>query len=288
MSFDFASCTIERNTPNFMLPAFLITFREVIEAALIVATILGLLVKLKHFQSIKILWLATVAAAIFSLMLLVGGSVLGFKIHTLYTGRTEQIFEGTMMLTSAIFMTWAVFWLHKYFARRKLAFLRKIKTTVNEENKLSLFALVFTSVFREGFEIVLFLSTIFFSSKPASVFTGFGLGGVAALVVALSLFTATFKLSVFRLFQTTTVLLILFAAGLAARGVHEFTEAGLIPQYSQITLAFLPSSGHFAADLIKSLFGWSKYMDSLQLVVYATYLAIMRWYLFIRPRYKRT
>lgn len=265
-----------------MLPAFLITFREVIEATLIVATILGILHKLKQLKSIKTVWIATLSATVVSVLLLLLGSVTGVKIQEFYTGRTEEMIEGILMVTSALFITWAVFWLHKYFARHKLHLLQKVKNTIETESKMGLFVLVFTAVFREGFEIVLFLSTIFLSESPSMVFTGFGVGVVAALLISASFFTATLKLPVFRAFQATTVLLILFAAGLAGRGVHEFIEAGIIPEYLKVSIAFLPPQGHFMADMIKAIFGWSHTMDFLQLATYAGYIALMRWYIYER------
>lgn len=269
-----------------MLPAFLITFREVIEASLIVATILGILTKLGQREKIKTLWSATAVAAIASITFLLGGSLLGLRIQELYTGKTEKLFEGVMMITSAVFITWAVFWLHTYFGKHKLALLQKVKSTVTSEGQLALFILVFTAVFREGFEIVLFLSTIYLSTSPLSVFTGFGTGTALGLAVALSIFTATLKLPVYQAFQASTVLLILFAAGLAGRGMHEFGEAGLIPEFANVTLAFLPPAGHFVGDTLGAIFGWSRSMDSLQLVIYAAYIACMRYLLYIRPLHR--
>lgn len=266
-----------------MLPAFLITFREVIEATLIVATILGILVKLKQQKSIKTVWWATGAATLLSIVLLGAGSLTGLKIQELYTtGKTGKMIEGVLMLTSAVFITWAVFWLHRYFARYKLTLLQKVKQTIAQEKQKGLFVLVFTAVFREGFEIVLFLSTIYLSTNPQAVFAGFGWGTLAALIVSASFFTATLKLPVYRAFQATTVLLVLFAAGLAGRGVHEFIEAGLIPEYLKITFVFFPSSGHVAADMLKAIFGWSHTMDFLQVAVYGGYVFLMRWYLYGR------
>lgn len=268
-----------------MLPAFLITFREVIEASLIVATILGILVKLKVRRGIKTVWWATASAALVSVVLLGIGTLTGLKIQELYTGRTEKIFEGLTMLVSAVFISWAIFWLHRYFSRYKLALLQRVKQTIAEEKQRGLFMLVFTAVFREGFEIVLFLSTIYLSTNPKAVFTGFGLGTIGALLVSFSFFTATLRLPVYRAFQATTVLLILFAAGLAGRGVHEFTEAGLLPELSQVTITFLPQANHIVGDLIKAIFGWSHRMDQLQLVTYASYIAFMRWYLYSKKYY---
>lgn len=267
-----------------MLPAFLITLREVIEASLIVATIIGILIKLKEYKSLKTVWIGTIAAGLASFLLLIIGSLLGVKIQELYTGKTEELFEGIMMTLSAVFITWAVFFLHKYFAQYKVRLLQKVKATIAQNQERGLFFLAFTAVFREGFEIVLFLSTIYLSEKPGAVLGGFGLGLAGGLVISLLFVTATLRLPVYRAFQMTTVLLILFAAGLLGRGMHEFTEAGLLPEMSKVTLTFIPPKGHLTGDLIKTIFGWSQKMDYIQLVAYASYIALMRWYVYGRKK----
>src|SRR3989344_3176225 len=94
-----------------MIPSFLITFREVIEASLIVATIAGILVKLNQKKQLKTVWLATGAAALLSVMLLVFGTILGIKVQEVFELH-EALIEGTLMVTTAIFITWAVFFLH--------------------------------------------------------------------------------------------------------------------------------------------------------------------------------
>lgn len=265
-----------------MLPAFLITFREVIEASLIVATVLGILVKLKQFNGIKTVWYATALATILSVLLLAVGSLFGLKIQELYTGKIEEFIEGIFMITSAVFITWAVFFLHTYFSTYKVHLLKKIKETVEKQEQKGLFVLVFTAVFREGFEIVLFLSTIYFSSNPQEIFSGF-LGGLAGgLFVSFALFGATLKLPVYYAFKTTTILLILFAAGLLARGIHEFAEAGVLSEIGTFTIPLLPQKGTFAGDMIKAVFGVTHQMDLVQLTLYASYIVFMCWYVFFR------
>lgn len=265
-----------------MLPAFLITFREVIEASLIVATILGILVRLKQTKGVKTVWLATGAAALLSIVLLGLGSLLGLKVQEMYSGKTEEFIEGILMMTSAVFITWAVFFLHKYFSHYKTRLLTKIKATVEQEEQKGLFVLVFTAVFREGFEIVLFLSTIYFSSNPQSVFTGFATGVIGALLVSFGLFTATLRLPVFYAFRATSILLILFAAGLLARGAHEFAEVGLLPEIGKMTFAFIPPKASFTGDMLKAVFGITQKMDMIQLSLYAGYTAFMSWWVFWR------
>lgn len=270
-----------------MLPSFLITFREVIEASLVVATILGILAKLNQKKGIRTVWYATGLAAVVSILLLGVGSLLGIKMQEVYTGRIEEMIEGIFMTTSAIFITWAVFFLHKYFSRYKVHLLKKIQETVAQEEQKGLFILVFTAVLREGFEIVLFLSTVYFSSNPQSIFTGFVGGTLAGLLVSLALFGATLRMPVYAAFRATSALLILFAAGLLARGVHEFAEAGIVPELNKITLHIIPAGGTVAGDMIKAVFGISRGMDPLQITLYSAYVAFMTWYVFFRQKGER-
>ena len=259
-----------------MLPSFLISLREVIEASLIVATILGVLVKLKQIKAIKTVWLATGVAAVLSILLLGIGSLIGLKVNELFESH-EPYIEGSLMVISAIFITWAVFFLHNYFAQYKTRLLQKIKKKIEQEEQRGLFVLVFTAVFREGFEIVLFLSTVYFSSDPASIFTGFLGGTLVALMIAFVLFTATIKLPVFYAFRVTSILLILFAAGLLARGVHEFAEVGMLPEIGRMTFAFIPPKTTFTGDLLKAVFGITQKMDLIQISIYSLYVISMSW-----------
>lgn len=266
-----------------MLPAFLITFREVIEASLIVATILGILTKVNQAKGIRTVWFATTCAALTSILLLVAGSVFGFQVQKIYTGKVEELIEGILMVTSAVFITWAVFFLHKYFSRYKVKLLQKVQAKVEQEEQKGLFVLAFTAVFREGIEIVLFLTTIYFSSSPQQVFTGFSAGLVGGLLVSLALFGATLRLPVYYAFRVTSGLLILFAAGLLARGVHEFAEAGMIPEFSRISLPLLPHNS-FYADMMTAVFGVTKRMDMLQISLYVLYTSVMVWYVYVRDK----
>ena len=92
-----------------MFASFLITLREVIEASLIVATILGILTKLHQKKGVRTVWVATSAAAGVSIAILGAASVFGVKIQEVYSGKIEEFIEGILMATSAVFITWAVF-----------------------------------------------------------------------------------------------------------------------------------------------------------------------------------
>ena len=268
-----------------MLAALLITLREVIEASLIVATILGILTKLGHTKSMKTVWLATGAAFAASICILLAGSLLGLKIQELYTGKTEAAIEGVFLVLSAAFITWAVFFLHTYFARKKVLLLQKVKATLETQEQEGIFLLVFSAVFREGLEIVLFLSTMYLSSKPLPILGGFTLGLLLGLTVSFSLFSATLRMPVFHAFRATSGLLILFAAGMLARGIGEFMEVGTlswIARLPSVSFAFLPMDSSFFGHMIETIFGITRSMHATQLVAYLSYISLMTWWVFFR------
>ena len=203
-------------------------------------------------------------------------------MQELYTGSTEELIEGILMIVSALFITWAVFFLHKYFGKYKVELLQKVKNTIERKEHNGLFLLVFTAVLREGFEIVLFLSTVYFAANPTQILTGFAGGMVVGLLVSLAFFSATLKMPVYYAFRVTSMLLILFAAGLLARGVHEFAEVGFIPEIGHMIFAFIPAKGTVAGDIIKSMFGITQKMDYIQASLYTIYTLGMTWYVFFR------
>lgn len=271
-----------------MFASFLITFREVLEASLIVATILGILVRIGEVRGIRTVWSATIFAAVASIALVFFGGFFGLKVQEIYSGRVEEIVEGVLMITTALFITWAVFFLHRYFRRQNAKLLAKVKETIEKKEERGLFALVFLSVFREGFEIVLFLSALFFAESSRSILSGFSLGGIAALLFALGFFMSARRLPIAYAVRGTNFLLILFAAGLLGRGIHEFIAAGLLPFFERLpefSLAMIPNAKtSFIGGFMKSMFGITAKMHSMQIAVYGIYVVAMVYAVFVRPR----
>lgn len=265
-----------------MIPAFLITLREVLEASLIVATIAGILVRLGKRALVRTVIVASICAMIGSMCLIGFLTLIGYQAQTLYTGAFEELIEGSLMLISAGFITWAVFFLHTHFAQYKTRLLSHLKETVEISPDQGLFVLVFTAVFREGIEIVLFLATIYFSESPGMIALGSSLGLFVGLTVAFGLVHATIRLPVYWAFRLSSILLIVFAAGLVGRGLHEFGELGLIPTFGTLSIGFLPQQTTVAGQMIHALFGVSRSMDGISCILYTAYIATMYWWVYGR------
>ncbi len=205
-----------------MFPAFIVTFREVFEAALVVAMMCGIFVRMHESRKLIYVWAGVLTAILISVALVFFGSYVGFVFQDFYSGRNEELIEGVLAIVTAVFVTWAILSLDKQFREYKLRLIQKINVEVHSKHLLGIFLIAFTSVFREGIEIILLLSTILLSTNPTEVMTGFGYGIAFGIALSLLIFTASLKLPVHRIFRVTTILLVLFSAGLLAKGVHEF------------------------------------------------------------------
>ena len=99
----------------------------------------------------------------------------------------------------------------------------KIADHLSKAQRFELFLLVFFAVLREGVETVIYLDAARYVSEGTQLY-GAILGIVAAVILGYLLFVASVKISLKKYFTVTSVLLLLFAAGLVSHGVHELQE----------------------------------------------------------------
>ncbi len=207
------------------MPAFLLAFREGLEAALILGIALSVLHRVGQRRQTQIVWLGAGLAALTSLGLGAGLYALGLG----FEGKAEEVFEGIAMLLAAGLLTWMIFWM----ARRGKFIQTEVEQGVHEAalggGRWALFSLTFVAVLREGTELALFLSAAAFTATAGTTLVGGLLGLMAAGLAGWLLFATTARLNVGAFFRVTGILLIFFAAGLVAHGIHELNEAGIIP-----------------------------------------------------------
>lgn len=206
------------------LPSFIITFRETLEAALIIGIILAFLNKTNQTQYNKHVYFGTIAAIIGSLIAAIAFNVFlgGFE------GQNEEIFEGILMITGTVLISWMILWMMQ---QRHIA--QKLETEVSKSiqshNAIAIAGIVFVSVLREGVETVIFLGALGLKEGTQISLAGGIIGVIGAVLLGYALFKHFLKIKLKTVFNTTSILLILFAAGLLAHGIHEFEEAGIIP-----------------------------------------------------------
>lgn len=255
-----------------MATSFLLALREGLEAALIIGIVLGALRKMNRLDLSPAVWRGVGVAVIASILAALGLAALGMELE----GRAEEIFEGVAMLLAAVLLTWMIFWMQRQARTLKQELEGNVRERI-KTGKQGLFWLAFLAVAREGFELVLFLFAAGMAASGASVLGGGILGLAAALFLGWMLFASTRKLSLKSFFQVSNVLLILFAAGLVAHGVHEFNEAGIIPGLIEPvwdTRAAL-STDTWLGGLLKALFGYNSTPSLTEVLAYTSYFFII-------------
>ena len=267
-----------------MFTSTLITLREGLEAALIVGIILSLLGRLGQQDRRKSVWAGVVVAVIVSLIAGLALNALGLA----FEGRGEEIFEGLIMIVAAGVLTWMIFWMQSRARTIRASLESDVHEAVSVGTGWALFSLAFVAVLREGIETALFLTATMLSTSPAQALAGGLLGLVIAIALGWLIFAVGKQLNVRVFFQVTGVVLVLFAAGLIAHGIHELQEAALFP----IAIEHIWDINHVVDEnstigqLLKALFGYNSNPSLLESIAYGTYIVVVgvvAW-LISRPR----
>ena len=200
-------------------------------------------------------------------------------------GQAEQIFEGTTMFLAVIVLTWMIFWMRTQARFLKQTLEHEVQAAVNTGTVGALFALTFLAVFREGVETALFFGASAFVADATSALIGAVIGLAGAALVGYVLYATTVRLDVRMFFNVTSVLLLFFAAGLLAYGVHEYQEAGLLPLTIEHLwdINFLLNEKSYLGEVLKALFGYNGNPSLLEVVSYLAYWVVtlfgVRWWL---------
>ncbi|MBI2649695.1 FTR1 family protein [Candidatus Woesearchaeota archaeon] len=263
-----------------MLESFLVTSRETLEASLVVGIVLAYLNKTNNQNYRKTVYYGIVFGIFASI---IAAFIFTFFANG-YEGKAEQVFEGTTMLIGAFLLTTMILWMMQQRHIAKDIEGRVEKHLMNSQplfSHIGIFVLIFVAIIREGVETVIFLNAINYASGIN--FLGGTLGIISAIVAGYLFFISTKKINLKKLFNISSILLILFAAGLVAHGVHEFEEAGVVSGI----IAPLFDINHslnekgIVGSFLKGLFGYNGNPSLLEVIAYASYLGII-FYLYKR------
>jgi high-affinity iron transporter len=253
-----------------MLPSYILSLREGLEAALIIGIVLGALRQMHRHDLGSAIWAGAGSAGLISLLTAILLTRLGLDLKD----PAEAIFEGITMLLAAAILTWMIFWMSRR-ARTMKADIESGVQRATQSGKWSLFGLAFVAVLREGVELALFLTAATFSSSAAQTILGAMLGLGTAILLGWSFFASTVRLDLRRFFQVTGFLLLLFSAGLVGRGVGEFVVAGWMPALIQHVwdLGGVISGESILGQTLGALFGYSPDPSLMQVLAYAAYVS---------------
>ncbi len=249
---------------------FIVTFRESLEAALIIGIIFSYLKKTDKRQFYQFVYYGIIFGILGSILVALGF----FHLFGGFSGISEKIFEGTTMILGAVLIVYLIIWMASKKETSKL-----IKNQVDMALKNSGFGLmflVFISVLREGVETTLFLNAVVSNQTGISQIFAFS-GVIGGLLVGYVVYLGFKGMNLKYLFGISSALLILFAAGLFAHGVHEFQEAGLIPTFFEHIwdINYIINENSLVGGFMKSLFGYNANPSLIEVFVYCTSFVLM-------------
>jgi high-affinity iron transporter len=252
-----------------MLPSFILSLREGLEAALIIGIVLGALRQMQRRNLASAVWAGTGIAVLLSLLVAILLTRLGLELKD----PGEEIFEGLTMLLAAGILTWMIFWMSQR-SRSMKAELESGVERASKTGKWSLFLLAFFAVLREGVELALFLTAATFSSSAVQTILGALLGLGTAALLGWSLFATTVRLDLRRFFQVTGFLLLLFAAGLVGRGVGELVEVGWMPALVEHVwdLGKVVNAESVLGQALAVLFGYNASPSLMEVLAYGVFI----------------
>jgi high-affinity iron transporter len=257
-----------------MLGALLIVFREVVEAGLIVGIVLA------------------VTQGVAGRNLLIGGGIavglIGAGIVAAFAGALSELLEGngqelfnaSVLILAVIMLAWHNIWMARH-GREMADEMRAVGHSVSTGTKppSALAIVVAIAVLREGSEVVLFLYGIIVSNNETgwSIALGGFLGLLAGAALSALTYAGLVQIPARRLFQVTSALIALMAAGMAAQAIAFLAQADIATALS----ARIWDTSRFVTDdsiagrVLHTLFGYTDRPTELQFLVYLATLALI-------------
>src|SRR4030081_3683207 len=205
-----------------MLAALIIVFREVFEAGLIVGIVLAVTRSVAHRNQ----WIGGgVLVGVLAACLV---AVFAGALSNLFAGMGQELFNALILAIAVVMLTWHNVWMARH-GSELAAELRAAGQAVVEGQKslLALAVVVGVAVLREGSEVVLFLYGVLAADTDTSWSVALGgfLGLALGATVCLLTYFGLLRIPARALFTTTTVLIALLAAGMAAQAAAVLEKA---------------------------------------------------------------
>ena len=258
-----------------MSGTFIIVFREMLEAGLIIGIVLA------ATQGVvgRGLWISYgIAGGVAGACLV---ALFANGIAGLFAGSGQELFNAAVLALAVSMLTWHNVWMASH-GREMARDMKAVGVAVSTgERTLSALAIVVgVAVLREGAEVVLFLYGIAAAgdSTAAQMLLG-GIAGIAAGGIAsAALYFGLLAIPTSQLFAVTSGLITLLAAGLAAQCIQYVQQAGYLRVFTKRLwdTNWLISEHSLLGQLLHTLIGYSARPTGSQLIVYlATILVIV-------------
>ncbi|OYW58673.1 MAG: iron permease [Rhizobiales bacterium 12-68-15] len=256
-----------------MLAALVIVFREVLEAGLIVGVMLAASEGIAGRG--RVISLGIAAGVLGSCLI----ALFAERIASLFDGSGQELLNATILGVAVVMLVWTVVWMASH-GKEMVTEMKAVGRDVKDGRKplAALGIVVGMAVLREGVEIVLFMYGIAVTGEsPLNVAIGFALGVLAGAVVSFILYRGLVAIPVKALFKTTTILITLLAAGLAAQSVGILQDAGFIQSLSDPLWdsSWLLADDGAVGRVLRTLVGYRAQPTGMEVAAYLATVAVI-------------
>lgn len=257
-----------------MLAAFIIVFREVMEAGLIVGIVLAATEGIRHRA--PYLWGGVLAG--------VGGACIVAAcigaLSAAFQGNGQDVFNAGILCFAVVMLGLHSVWMARH-GREMARQMREMGSAVaaGDSTLLAMAIVVAVAILREGSEVVLFLYGVAASAHlgAVAIISGSALGIAAGAAISWLLYRGLLTIPVSRLFSVTSGLIALLAAGMAGQAAALLANDGIIPAfgYQLWDTSWLLSTGSLVGKALQALVGYSDRPMGVQLAAYLATLATL-------------
>jgi high-affinity iron transporter len=251
-----------------MLPTFLLSLREGLEAALII----GIVLAASRGMATSRRWVALgVGAGIAGALVIAAGAG---AISRAFAGIGQEVLNASILFTAVLMLAWHSVWMRKHgaeIARDMRAVGHDVSAGTRPLHVLAL--VVGLAVLREGSEVVLFLYGIAAGGAGSAALLGGSLLGLAAGAGAGALmYLGLLRIPTRHLFSVTGWLIVLLAAGMASQAAGYLVQAGVLPGLVEPVWdasGWLPEHSP-VGQLLHVLTGYDEQPSAMQLIAFVT------------------
>lgn len=250
-----------------MLGSAIIVFREVLEAALIVAVVMGA----SRGVGGRGRWITTgIVAGILGACVV---AAFAGRISDALEGRGQEIFNATVLLAAVAMLAWHNVWMSAH-GRKLAADMRRLghDVVIGAKPLSAMLAVTALAVLREGSETVLFLYGLMAGgASRVSLLAGGALGLAAGILLGVMLYQGLLRIPLRKFFTVTGWIVLLLAAGLAASAADFLNQAGILPALSQQVWdsSAVLSQSSLVGQILHVLVGYQDRPSGIGLLFYA-------------------
>jgi high-affinity iron transporter len=272
-----------------MIPTFVITLREGVEASLIVGIIAAFLVKEGRQDAMRQMWIGVGVAIALCAAVAVALRVIGEQLPQ----QQQEGLETIVGLIAVSTISYMIIWMRRHARGIKAELEGEAASALAAGSTMALVGMAFLAVLREGFETSVFLLAAFQDATDTTAAgAGAVLGLLAALTIGIGLYRGGVRINLHRFFRVTGLVLVFVAAGLLATAVHTAHEAGWINsmQSQALDLTWLVKPGTPSGSLLTGMLGLQPQPTTIEAIAYVAYAVPMALYVLwpdrLRPRRK--